>query len=348
MWRNGIEAMPQRNSSDLHATIAKFLPELTSDGSLTFYSAEFDETFHSRQGALQEAMLKFVEPTQLKLKAQQGYLRLLDVCYGLGYNTGAALSAIWAENPACQVELIGLECDSAVPLAAIHCWCSEQFNQGTMPQTGGSTLESSLRLGAAKTYPWSKSVYDLLAILATQHRIKTDRLNAHLLLGDARQTIQPICQSGFLADAIFLDPFSPPRCPQLWSVEFLACVVRCLHSRGRLATYSCAASVRAALMAAGVQVGSTAPVGRKSPGTVASWSAAHLSPLSPQEQEHLATRAAIPYRDPQLSDSATGIVARRQAEQCLSPLESTSQWRKRWDKIAKAMPVFDTEIAKQP
>ena len=58
------------------------VPELTADGSLTFYSVEFGETFHSRQGALQEAVLKFVEPTQLQSKAQQGSLRLLDICYG--------------------------------------------------------------------------------------------------------------------------------------------------------------------------------------------------------------------------------------------------------------------------
>jgi hypothetical protein len=43
----------------------------------------------------------------------------------------------------------------------------------------------------------------------------------------------------------------------------------CLHVDGLLATYSCAAAVRTALLAADLQIGSTPPVGRRSPGTVA-------------------------------------------------------------------------------
>ena len=321
------------------------VPELTADGSLTFYSVEFGETFHSRQGALQEAVLKFVEPTQLQSKAQQGSLRLLDICYGLGYNTGAALEAIWSANPACQVELIALEHDSTVPLAAIHFWCSEQQHEDAVSPQGG--LEDR-RLNAIAACPWSRMVTGLLTTLAAQHQIQTPYLNAQLLLGDARQTIQDICQSSFLADAIFLDPFSPPHCPQLWTVEFLACVARCLQPEGRLATYSCSAAVRTALMAAGLQIGSTTPVGRKSPGTVASFSTVDLCDLSAQEHEHLLTRAAIPYRDPLLSDPAPVMLARRRAEQQSSSLEPTSHWKKRWAKTDKAGSVSGSEIAKQP
>ena len=59
-----------------------FTPQLTADGSYTFFSEEFGESFHSIQGAKEEALLKFVEPCQLVQKAQQPVLRLLDVCYG--------------------------------------------------------------------------------------------------------------------------------------------------------------------------------------------------------------------------------------------------------------------------
>ncbi len=52
--------------------------------------------------------------------------------------------------------------------------------------------------------------------------------------------------------------------------------------------------------------------------------------LSQAEKEHLLTRAAIPYRDPQLKDSAEAILKRRQLEQQASSLEPTSRWRKRW------------------
>jgi len=282
-----------------------FTPQATADGSFTFFSSEFGETFHSRQGASEEAQFKFVEPTQLRQKAQQSSLRLLDVCYGLGYNTAAALATIWSANPSCCVELIALELDPIVPQAAI---AYHLLN------------------------PWSTTIAQILKEFAANHQVETTHCKAQLLIGDARKTIQQVHQSGFQADAIFLDPFSPPHCPQLWTIEFLQQVANCLEPMGRLATYSCAASVRTALMAAGLQIGATPPVGRRSPGTIASYPASSLPALSSQEQEHLQTRAAIPYRDPHLCDSAASILERRQMEQQVSLLEPTSHWKKRWFK----------------
>lgn len=276
-----------------------FVLQSTADGSFTFFSKEFGEPFHSNHGARQEAQLKFVEPTQLRQKAQQPSLRLLDVCYGLGYNTAAALATVWAVNPNCYIELVGLESNPDVPLAAVT---HHLFNNSPQP------------------------IPQILTQLATEYKVETDRLKGTLLIGDARATINKV-QSGFQADAIFFDPFSPPNCPQLWTVEFLERVAKCLNSKGILATYSCAAAVRTALITAGLKISSTPPIGRRSPGTVASWMDT-LPPLGRREQEHLLTRAAIPYRDPDFSDSADLILQRRQQEQHTSSLIPTSQWKR--------------------
>jgi len=290
------------NNLYLLPTSYSLLPQITADGSFTFFSPEFGEAFHSYHGARQEAQLKFIEPTGLKQKAQHQSLRLLDVCYGLGYNTAAALATIWEVNPNCRIELVGLELNPVVPQAAI----------------AHQLIDS-----------WLQPIPQILTQLANSYQVQTDRLQAKLLLGDAREVIQSLVETGFQADAIFLDPFSPPVCPQLWTVEFLGLVAQCLHPSGRLATYSCAAAVRIALMAAGLKIGSMPPVGRRSPSTVASWHNYGLPVLSWQEQEHLLTRAAIPYRDPHLSDSAELIRQRRLEEQNTSNLEPTSHWRKR-------------------
>lgn len=281
----------------------RFVPEPTADGSFTFFSPDFGEWFHSRHGAYQEAVVTYVQPTHLALKAQQPTLHILDVCYGLGYNTAAALDTIWRVNPACNVRWYGLELDPEVPQAAI----------------AHNLLEG-----------WSEPIRQILQTLATAHRLDSDRLQAQLLIGDARQHIQTLRQLEFQADAIFLDPFSPPHCPPLWTIDFLAQVAQCLKPDGRLATYSCAAAVRAALLATGLHIGSTQAIGRRWPGTIASFTTHDLPPLSLQEQEHLQTRAAVPYRDPSLSASAAAIVAQRQQEQAQSSLKPTSQWRKRW------------------
>lgn len=284
-----------------HSTPPAFVPELTGDGSFTFFSAEFGEAFHSRHGAREEAQYKFVEPTCLAEKAQQPIVRLLDVCYGLGYNTAAALETIWAVNPDCRVEWIGLELDLQVPAAAID------HNLLTA---------------------WTPPISQILKDLTIDRRLDTQHFSAQLLLGDARQTIWQVRQSGFFADAVFLDPFSPPRCSQLWTIEFIAQVASCIQPTGRLATYSCSAAVRTALLTAGLQIGATPPVARRSPGTIASYKT--LPPLSQQEQEHLLARAAVPYRDPSQSDSAIDILQRRHQEQQQCQLEPTSRWKKRW------------------
>ncbi|WP_254567676.1 tRNA (5-methylaminomethyl-2-thiouridine)(34)-methyltransferase MnmD [Oscillatoria sp. HE19RPO] len=308
------------------AEMMPLTPQETSDGSFTFYSPEFGELFHSYHGAQQEARCKFVEPTELAEKAQNPRVRLLDLCYGLGYNTASALETIWSINPACLVEWVGLELDAAIPQAAIAIGLLKSW-QSPIPEL----LAALVSPDGESTIPTVQpSVLEFQGESRWARTVTTPQFQGTLWLGDARKTIQQVVNQGFQADAIFLDPFSPPNCPQLWTVEFLGWVARCLSPTGRLATYSCSASVRTALMAAGLNIGATAPVGRRSPGTLASFCDRDLPPLSPQEQEHLQTRAATPYRDPNLSDSAEEIRQRRQQEQALSPLEPTSSWKKRW------------------
>ncbi len=281
----------------------QFDPCLTDDGSYTFFSEEFGQTFHSKFGAKEESIFKYAIPTLLAQKASRGQLRILDICYGLGYNSAAALATIWRSNPNCMVEIIALELDRSVPVSAI---------------------EHNL-LG-----DWEEPIPQLLTQLVNIETVESERLTAQLILGDARQTIGQVLVRGFKADAIFLDPFSPTACPQLWTIEFIDQVAKCCASDGIIATYSCASAVRTALVSAGLFVGDSIPVGRKSPGTIASFNASQLTPLSQQELEHLQTRAAIPYRDPSLSDSMAKIIIRRELEQDECGLETTSQWKKRW------------------
>jgi tRNA U34 5-methylaminomethyl-2-thiouridine-forming methyltransferase MnmC len=283
----------------------QFDPHITDDGSYTFFSDEFGQTFHSKYGAKEEALFKYAIPTLLAEKASCGHLQILDVCYGLGYNSAAALATIWKANPECAVEIIALELDRSVPISAIeHQLLSE----------------------------WEDPIPQRLAEVAQSGLINTAKLKAELICGDARQTIQQVIDRDFIADAIFLDPFSPLSCPQLWTVEFIGQVAKCCASDGMISTYSCAAAARTAMIQAGLSVANLTPVGRKAPGTIASFDTTQVPPLSQQELEHLQTRAAIPYRDPTLSDSMAKIVIRRELEQDTCGLETTSQWKKRWRK----------------
>jgi len=286
------------------SSVDRFVPQTTADGSYTFYSEEFQEAFHSSFGAKQEAEVRYIEPCGIKeLASSKSTIRLLDVCYGLGYNSAAALEAIWSVHPECQVELIALEISPSVPHQAIA--------QNLLEQ-------------------WKSPVPQLLAQFSNKSLVKSKFLKAELLLGDARQTIKAVIKRGWQADAIFLDPFSPPKCPQLWTVEFLSLVASCLAPTGKLATYSCSAAVRTALLKANLKISSIIGEGRKSPGTLAAFEYKKIPTLPQKEREHLMTRAAVPYRDRNLCSLPKQIVEQRQQEQQQSNLESTSKWRKRW------------------
>ncbi len=284
-----------------------WIPQKTVDGSFTFFSEEFGEAFHSHQGAKSEAFEKFADVTQLVDRALGDRIRLLDVCYGLGYNSAAAIETIWRVNPDCKIELYALEIDASVPIGTIT------------PELLTS---------------WPIEIQTVLSDLAQTHRCHRPNLTAELLIGDGRQTVQRLSGLGFQADAIFFDPFSPRKCPQLWTVEFFKQVAACLDPHGRLATYSRSAAVRSAMIAAGLAIGSIAPSDSRSSqwsnGTVAAWSGEGLPLLSEMEQDHLETRAGIAYRDSGLVGTAQEILIRQNQQQERSQRRSTSSWRRKW------------------
>ncbi len=76
---------------------------ITRDGSVTLFNENFGEHYHSiTVGAIEEAMEKYVKPSELK----DGN-KVLDFCFGLGYNSLAALMVA-------DVEIIGLEIDPEI------------------------------------------------------------------------------------------------------------------------------------------------------------------------------------------------------------------------------------------
>jgi tRNA U34 5-methylaminomethyl-2-thiouridine-forming methyltransferase MnmC len=210
---------------------------ITQDGSVTFYSEEYDEHYHTKSGAVEEAFKKFAEPCNVKEKAKQDNIIILDVCFGLGYNTAAAIDLALEANPNCEIEIFALENDQRI-------------------------IDKIKEVA-----PNFKSYQILKKIIIENKNIPNVKLN--LLLGDARQTIKQVDKQ---VDAVFLDPFSPPKCPELWTEEFFKDIAKVMKKDAILATYSCARKVRDNLRAAGLEVKDGPVVGRRSPSTIAYWS----------------------------------------------------------------------------
>lgn len=67
----------------------------TQDGSIGLYSYVNEDVYHSKYGALTEAWEKFILPSGLdELINTKEKINVLDVCYGVGYNTKALMSYV--------------------------------------------------------------------------------------------------------------------------------------------------------------------------------------------------------------------------------------------------------------
>ena len=190
---------------------------------------------------------------------------------------------------------------------------------------------------------WSPKILSFFYCLSTSGQCTDDSIKGTIHWGDARQKIHEI-KNSLRFDLILLDPFSPQKCPELWSEEFISLLSKRLSFDGRLITYSSSASVRASLKKAGLRIYSISPVvenqGKWSMGTVATKKQLDeklisknclLQKLSTMELEHLRTRSSIPYRDPTGKGISNEIILTRKIEQSKSHLINTSSWRKRWN-----------------
>ena len=246
---------------------------------MTFFSSDWKEHYHSKRGARLEALKKFVEPAGLSHKLQAAPIKLLDVCFGLGNNSLAALCA--ANHARHPVDITALEIDKRVVRAA-----AEAFQPV-----------------ATDPVNWNETLQKLLSGPISLPRIGT----IDLRFGDARYLVQLLKSGSF--DIIFHDPFSSQHCPELWTVEFFQQLYRILKPDGILLTYASALPVRSALHEADFLIGETHPGHSMGNGTLA---VKQLKDLTGPSLEIPAVRRSIPYRDPYLCATSKTILRNRQ------------------------------------
>ncbi|MBO5739271.1 hypothetical protein J6R97_08025 [bacterium] len=71
----------------------------TQDGSIGLYSYADNDVYHSKFGAVSEAWEKFILPSGIdKLINTKEEINVLDLCYGIGYNTKTLMSYVINKN----------------------------------------------------------------------------------------------------------------------------------------------------------------------------------------------------------------------------------------------------------
>jgi len=247
-------------------------PERTEDGSWTLRHPEHGEACHSHSGAWLEARERYAHPCRLSgwTREHDRPLRLLDVGTGLGLNLAAALEAV--EGAGGTLAAVTLERDRSV-LAATLALSEDAEHAGPEEQ-----WHRPVRLALAHAL-------DQVAVDGDAPIAMGTRSTLLVVLGDARETLTSL-PAEVRFDAVFLDPFSPSREPDLWQEPFLAAIAHRMESGARLSTYCARYSVRLGLARAGLRVGLGPRVGKKAEGTLASH-AANLPQLAPRVERRL-------------------------------------------------------------
>ena len=263
-----------------------FVRETTLDGSSTYKNLEYNETYHSSIGAYTEALYKhvlackldelastfLVETSREPASSSFPVIRILDVCFGLAYNSGVAIQKIWEINPAQRIEIIGLENDAAIIAELPNIEVPEDYlfiRDSIMKPLAEQAKKLLVASGRGAVHQDDEKVESEVLQPSTigELNLLTENLNMRILINDARNAVTEIEDDYF--DAIFFDPFSPKTCPVLWTEEFIAAVVSKAKPKAYISTYSSARIAKDNFSKAGCELFEGPKLNRRNGGVLA-------------------------------------------------------------------------------
>ena len=276
-----------------------FVRETTLDGSSTYKNLEYNETYHSSIGAYTEALYKHVLACKLDELANSSLaetsvepailsfpvIRILDVCFGLAYNSGVAIQKIWEINPAQRIEIIGLENDAAIIAELPNIEVPEDYlfiRDSIMKPLAEQAKKLLVASGRGAVHQDDEKVESEVLQPSTigELNLLTENLNMRILINDARNAVTEIEDDYF--DAIFFDPFSPKTCPVLWTEEFIAAVVSKAKPKAYISTYSSARIAKDNFSKAGCELFEGPKLNRRNGGVLARKKSLAVSALLPK------------------------------------------------------------------
>lgn len=336
----------------------------TDDGSVGLFDDTVNDIYHSSSGAYKEALDKFVIPSQPE-RFRNSNCRVLDICYGIGYNTKALLDYSNENNLNINFEIDALEMNEdlinispfvKLPNPSIINFETDKFILNSILQNQKFNF-NKIRTIINKNKNFLtlyKPDFDKIIQEYGYHYGVKDKINSNLHniyyhyksfrykkyekpynlrksslkwhADDARKAVFSL--SGKY-DIIFLDAFSAAKQPTLWTKEFITKVCNLLNKKsGVLVSYSVASPFRKVLFDLGLNVGKFYLKNINL--TLASYDINLVKyKLGEFEMNLLFTKAGIPYTDDTLSHTCDEILSVRNAALENSNLESTSKYYKR-------------------
>lgn len=185
----------------------------TDDGSISAYNDVYNDYYHDRKGALSESLFKHVIPAFSIIN--KSHIRILDICFGIGYNS--LLSLAFAKKTNIKVDIYSVEIDLPL-LESLH------------------------------TFKYPKMILNLLDINTIFSCINNDKcfldsnVSLNVFRGDAVDFISTLDDDFF--DIVYQDAFSPSKNKALWSKEHFLSLYRIINDYGIITTYSSSHNIR--------------------------------------------------------------------------------------------------------
>lgn len=195
----------------------------TGDGSKTIQIEDWDEQYHSKHGAIQEAYHVFIDHGLRLFK--DTHIKILEIGFGTGLN--ALITLLEGEKLGLQLDYVGVE---AFPVS------EEEVSQldycGQLNASGYNEMFMKMH-----NVPWEES-----------SEIK-EGFNLEKQLKDFKSI-----NGTNLFNLIYFDAFGARVQPELWTEEVFLKMYKAMMIDGVLVTYSAKGSVRRALQAVGFTV----------------------------------------------------------------------------------------------
>jgi tRNA U34 5-methylaminomethyl-2-thiouridine-forming methyltransferase MnmC len=188
---------------------------VTNDGTLTLKSEEFNECYHSSEGAVTETLYKHIYPAFSVV--QKDEIKILDICFGLGYNT---FLSILNRPKNSKLKIYSPEFDEKLVRSL------KDFN-----------------------YPKEfDSIKEIIDKVSQNYYYKDEFVEIEVFIGDAREYIKTLDE----VDIVYQDAFSPKVNTILWTIEYFRDIDR-LNPK-IITTYSVATPIRYALHTLGYNI----------------------------------------------------------------------------------------------
>ncbi len=212
----------------------EFQLQSTTDGFDTLYSTQYQQTFHSRHGALIETEHVFVNGSGVGQRlVEQQPTCILEVGFGTGLNF--FITAQQSRENKSMLHYVALEKN------LLSNDLLTQLNHHEKLGEAGDIRQAFLAWRAKLTTltPFTLLRWDF-----------EENIRLELVLGDA--ILLQIPKRAY--HAIYHDAFSPESNPELWTVDFFIRLYKVLAPGGKLATYSVKDTVRHNLKTAGFEI----------------------------------------------------------------------------------------------